>query len=1600
MAKAGTVFVELGLDATQFTKAQKDILQSSKQTALDSEKNFKTLGTQSDLIFNTMRENAKSALGAITASTKSSAEERIRAERAAADQIASINRQQFGEHSSLLDKFKTNWVAASAVVVGAIASIHKAHEIMKEGAKAIQIESSFKILAEEAGADAEKMIAAMKKGTRGAIEESDLMQKANKAMLAGYDPEQIVQFTEVVIAASQYMGTNVTEAYEKIIDSLATRMPKAMVAAGAIIADQKTLVKDAMAAGATQADLMALAIANLALKTEQLKGTQDEAIIAMQRHEAQMKEMKETVGKGLIIVFTAFMGVLDFVASGFFAVVYGMQKFNEVSANVKAFVAEMVPGFEAYAKQQREIAKAYGESAAAAKKNMEELDKAGRQKVGLGDPEKEKLASAESLKTARERVKAEEAKMKAIVAAGKASEEANKQAEQAEKSIAEAIRRAAYEKDTINSTQEVKDLARMQSEADKYAQLGASKISVEKFVAAEKALITAKAEKLAYDVQSTAAAKAADDAIAEMKREIDEGMKGGETYRKMKAEEYDFAATENERAINAIIAKEQEKIRILDELRGKDMISVESYATLKAQVETNATKAIIEKTTENNLKIAKGNADLIRGIRGLEGQAYQDRVAEIRAQADVYAKEGLERGRIALWVAEQEKEAYRQMALASNDWAAGVSVALDDLMKDQTTWAEASAQMTKELFTKMEGFASDIFFKAITGELKDFDKMFEDLWKGLLKTFCDIVTKMIVQWLVFDLLLKGTSWAGIGGSAGSSIGGAAVKSAGVAAYEYFFGAGGTAAAAYAANGGTLLGAGTGAGAGAGAGMGASIGTTGASGGTLFTGAEASGATAATTTGAGSATMSSALAAAGPYIVAAVGAYVTYKIIEGVSDMATNNEAMAKQRIVGGMNKLSSMYGDFAGQDLDQWGASAGMPVKAISEGSSDAEKMAFIQSYRKEMRLYGEEAKLTADQVDSLVREALGPANAALLAGVDAAEASGQAIWDLSGDFKSGQETTQAYKDSVLKIHTELDKATDPVKALTDTLKLNASFTNQAAAAVDGMSAGMDTAQSAGMNAAAAVQLLSDTIGLSASQAATLTSAFEATNAGTMDVEESINKLANTLNISQEAARDLATALKLIPTNINATVTMSVPSNAGISEGSAAGGWITGGSGVRDDVFLGMTPGVAHYGMGGEFVVKKSQAKKYSGLLNYINRGHADGGPISPEDYEAQWWAMRIALFEAAGDTANATKFSRQQQMKATTPGLEGLQEEIYAWEDWNKEQEEERNKKKTYFDLNQKLLTAMGLDEQVLYNARQKELEGMDPMAKAIYKQIIVQENLNKANEIAKKAEEDLAKAREAAAAAEKVIADRQYGLTDRLLQAQGKDEELLMRQRNKEISEMTLTQDSYSASLLHQIYAAEDATLANEKALTLSTSRRGLDIELMVAQGKEMEALTAQREDELKTLDPSLHALKQQIWAEQDLTKAREEATSKLEAALGKLKAEDFATSYDFRKAIGLTKIRGFDSGGYHPGGMRLVGESGPEIEWTGPSRILSNAQSQNLLGGGELVAEVRALREELSHLGIQTVVNTGKTAKLMDRWDGDGLPNSRDELTTWGN
>lgn len=94
----------------------------------------------------------------------------------------------------------------------------------------------------------------------------------------------------------------------------------------------------------------------------------------------------------------------------------------------------------------------------------------------------------------------------------------------------------------------------------------------------------------------------------------------------------------------------------------------------------------------------------------------------------------------------------------------------------------------------------------------------------------------------------------------------------------------------------------------------------------------------------------------------------------------------------------------------------------------------------------------------------------------------------------------------------------------------------------------------------------------------------------------------------------------------------------------------------------------------------------------------------------------------------------------------------------------------------------------------------------------------------------------------------------------------------------------------------------------------------------------------------------------------------------------------------AIASTAPR-FAVGGVHAGGVRIVGENGPELEITGPSRIVSNSATRSLLDNSGVIAEIRALRSEVAALRTlnKSAADSNKKIETILRTctqDGDSL------------
>jgi hypothetical protein len=157
----------------------------------------------------------------------------------------------------------------------------------------------------------------------------------------------------------------------------------------------------------------------------------------------------------------------------------------------------------------------------------------------------------------------------------------------------------------------------------------------------------------------------------------------------------------------------------------------------------------------------------------------------------------------------------------------------------------------------------------------------------------------------------------------------------------------------------------------------------------------------------------------------------------------------------------------------------------------------------------------------------------------------------------------------------------------------------------------------------------------------------------------------------------------------------------------------------------------------------------------------------------------------------------------------------------------------------------------------------------------------------------------------------------------------------------------------------------------------------------------------DELPELSKSMLDMAEQFATSlTDLRRLQLGTMASLQSTLDLVRGNATAT------VAGTLSVPAFATGGLHFGGARIVGENGPELEVTGPSRIFNAADTAAILSAGSrgsssdetvLREEIVALRAELAQLrreqadqAAAIASNTGRVARVLERvaQSGDAL------------
>ena len=254
-----------------------------------------------------------------------------------ASTVSSFNKIE-NKTKTIAEKFKANWLAASAAIVGAMYTIHKAFDFMELGAKALQSEESFRSVTAAYGIHADEMLSKMKQVSLGMVDESALMQRAVRGLQQGLQENQIVQLLEISRGAARTASTDIVTAFDAITTAAANQMTRGLKSMGIVIDQRKALEDYAKSLHTTvealneQEQSQAIANAAIAEGQRQLQAYGEMTLNPAERIQklrAQIEELKESIGKGLIRVAFGAVGAFQWLAAGALVAFSALAKVNQ-----------------------------------------------------------------------------------------------------------------------------------------------------------------------------------------------------------------------------------------------------------------------------------------------------------------------------------------------------------------------------------------------------------------------------------------------------------------------------------------------------------------------------------------------------------------------------------------------------------------------------------------------------------------------------------------------------------------------------------------------------------------------------------------------------------------------------------------------------------------------------------------------------------------------------------------------------------------------------------------------------------------------------------------------------------------------------------------------------------------------------------------------------------------------------------------------------------------------------------------------------------------------------------------------------------------------
>jgi len=121
-----------------------------------------------------------------------------------------------GSLQRFANSWKQNWLAITAAITASIMALRKAWDLMEMGAKAQQIEESFKRMAESVGINSQEMKKALMDASNETVNFSNVADKASALMAQGLNMDQVTALMRQARVEARIFGTTTEEAFQNI----------------------------------------------------------------------------------------------------------------------------------------------------------------------------------------------------------------------------------------------------------------------------------------------------------------------------------------------------------------------------------------------------------------------------------------------------------------------------------------------------------------------------------------------------------------------------------------------------------------------------------------------------------------------------------------------------------------------------------------------------------------------------------------------------------------------------------------------------------------------------------------------------------------------------------------------------------------------------------------------------------------------------------------------------------------------------------------------------------------------------------------------------------------------------------------------------------------------------------------------------------------------------------------------------------------------------------------------------------------------------------------------------------------------------------------